>query len=125
MSVRSKTPVIDDKYCQLCSSTSSFGSNKRLSSYSCDHCHLYLCYNCFETHKMTLTDDYSQLQNRYTKITTLFQEKQQLFGSFQEHCLRNVNSAFDEVLHDLENLRKESIDYVKHQFKDAEVCFIH
>jgi hypothetical protein len=124
MSTRSKTPGIDDYYCQLCSSTSSNSSNKRLSCFSCDHCHLFLCYNCYETHKKTLTNDHSQLQNRSSKATTLFDDKQQLLGSFQQHCLRSVNSAFDEVLHDLENLRKESIDYVNQHFKDADVSFL-
>jgi hypothetical protein len=111
MSKGSKPANIDDPYCHVCSST---GEKKRLSSYSCDHCHLYMCYDCYQKHQLNLTDEYS-------KLTNLFHNKKQLFATFEEHCLRNVNSTFDEMIHDLENLRKESIDYVKQQFRETEV----
>ena len=118
MSVRAKTPTTDDPYCQLCSSAS---GNKRLSSFSCDHCRLLLCYDCFEKHTTNLPDEHSQLQKRFFHLTDLFLNKKQLFATFEEHCLRNVNSTFDEIINDLQKLRKESIDYVKQQFNDAEV----
>lgn len=51
----------------------------------------------------------------------LYDKKRQLLANFQEHCLRNLQSTFDEVFQDLENLRRDSIAYVTQQFQDAEV----
>ena len=121
MSTRSKPPNNHDPYCHVCSSTS--GTNKRLSSYSCDHCQLLMCYECFNKHTSILTKDSSQLHDRFSQLTNLFQDKKQLFASFKEHCLRTLNSAFDEIIHDLENLRKESITYVNEEFRESEVSF--
>ena len=82
-----------------------------------------MCYDCFEKHTSQLIDEYSQLQKRFTQLTYLFDEKRQFFGQFQEHCLRSVNAAFDEAVKDLQSLRENSIDYVRHQFNDADVSF--
>ena len=108
----SKTTMsTDNPYCHICSST---GENKRLSSYVCDHCQLSLCYNCHEKHREKLPDKSLPIKNS-------FHNKKQLFITFEEHCLKNLNSIFDEIIHDIENLRKESIDYVKQQFRENEV----
>jgi hypothetical protein len=125
MSTRTKTTAVNDQYCQTCSSSSSVSGNKRLSSVNCDHCHLSMCHDCFEKHSAELGDDHSQLQTRYTQLTKSFDNKRQFLASFEEHCLRSVTSAFDEVLNDLQNLRNESITYVKNQFKDADVSLIN
>lgn len=82
-----------------------------------------MCYDCFEKHTSQLIDEYSHLQKRFTHLTNLFDEKRQFLGQFQENCLRSVNAAFDEALKDLQNLRENSIDYVRHQFNDADVSF--
>ena len=108
MNNRSKVTFLDDTYCQLCSSS----NNKHLSSFTCEQCHLALCYNCHEKHSH---------ENR----GELFDKKRQLLNSFQEHCLRNVNTIFDEIHNDLENLRQESLNYIQQQFQDAQVKFFH
>jgi hypothetical protein len=121
MSISSKIPTNDDPYCHVCSSSSSMNENKRLSSFMCEHCQLLMCYDCFEKHQVKLGDENSQLQERFLQLTNLFHNKKQSFATFEEHCIRSVNSAFDEIMNDLENLRKESIDYIKQQFNDVEV----
>ncbi|CAF1327403.1 unnamed protein product [Rotaria sp. Silwood1] len=114
MSNRPKIPSLDDHYCQVCSSSSSSDKTRHFSCFFCEHCRLSMCYECFEKHTSQLVDEFNHLQN-------VFDNKQQFLGQYQEHCLRSVNSAFDEVLNDLENLRRESINYVKQQFNDAEI----
>lgn len=121
MNIRSKTPPNDGSYCQVCSSISSISGHKRLSSFTCEHCGLSLCFECFEKHTNELIDEYTQIQKQILQLNNLFHNKKQLLAAFQEQCIRNVNSTFDEVINDLENLRKESIDYVKQQFYDTEV----
>jgi hypothetical protein len=73
-----------------------------------------MCYICHEKHQGKSIDNTIQ-------IKTSLQNKKQLFITFEEHCVKNINSIFDEIIHDIENLRKESIDYVKQQFRDTEV----
>lgn len=126
MSYRPRIPSLNDQYCQVCSSSSSLLDNKikHLSCFSCEHCRLLMCYECFEKHTANLFHDYSLLRQRSTNLKVAFDEKQQYLAQFQDHCLRNVNSTFDEILHDLENLRRESINYVKQQFNDANVSFV-
>ena len=51
----------------------------------------------------------------------LYDKKRQLLANFEEHCLRNLQSTFDEVFQDLENLRNDSMRYVQEQFHDAGV----
>lgn len=99
--------------CEECSS--------RLSSFICDHCQIPMCYECFTKHSTKLTDEYSQVQKRSAHLRNLLVNKKQLFNTFEEHCLRNVHSTFDEIIQDLENLRKESLQYVKDQFHQTEV----
>jgi hypothetical protein len=124
MSIRSKTPILDDSYCHVCSSISSIGGNKRLSSFTCKHCRLSMCYDCFDKHTKRLIDEHSQLQKRFSQLTNSFNNKKQLLATIEEHCIRSVNSTFNEIINDLEKLRKESIDYVKQHFNDTEVnCF--
>ena len=123
MSSRLRVPSLDDHYCQVCSTGASLNTKKNLSCFSCDHCRLSMCYECFEKHTSQLIDEYTQLQKRFSHLNHLFEEKRQFLGQFQEHCIRNVNSAFDEALNDLQNLRKESVEYVGNQFHDAEVSF--
>lgn len=103
-------------YCHECSST-----NKRLSSFICDHCQLSMCYECFTKHSTKLTDEYSLIQKRSAHLRNVFLNKKQLLNTFEEHCLRNVHSTFDEIIQDIENLRKESLHYVKEQFHQSEV----
>ncbi|CAF0795748.1 unnamed protein product [Rotaria sordida] len=121
MSIRSKTLPIDEHYCQICTYTSSITGKKRLSYYSCDHCHLSMCYDCFEKHTTQLIDEYLEIQKRYSQLANLFNNKQQLLKTFEEHCIRSVNTVFDEVLDDLQTLRKESIDYVQQQFNESQI----
>jgi Mg2+ and Co2+ transporter CorA len=83
-----------------------------------------MCYECFEKHTSQLINEYTQLQRRFADLTNLFNDKRHFLAQFQEHCLRSVNSAFDEALNDLQNLRRESINYVRHQFNDAEVSLM-
>jgi hypothetical protein len=83
-----------------------------------------MCYACFEKHTYQLIDEYTQLQKRLSNVTQLFDDKRQILAQFQEHCMRSVNATFDEAINDLENLRRESINYVKQQFNDANVSFI-
>ena len=80
-----------------------------------------MCYECFEKHTNQLIDEYSQLQKRFAQLTNLFDDKRQFLGQYQEHCLKSVNAAFDEALNDLQTLRRESINYVRQQFGDADV----
>jgi len=120
MNIRSKTPTIDDSYCHVCSSIS---GTKRLSSFSCEHCNLSMCYDCFEKHKNKLIDEYLQLEKHFLQLINLFNNKKQLHKTFEEHCIRSVNSTFDDIINDLENLRRESIDYVKQEFNNTEVSF--
>jgi hypothetical protein len=82
-----------------------------------------MCYDCFEKHTTKLTDEHSQLQKRFLQLINLFNNKKQLHKTFEEHCIRSVNSTFDEIINDLENLRKESINYVKQEFNETEVSF--
>ncbi|UJR33390.1 hypothetical protein I4U23_020838 [Adineta vaga] len=110
-----------DQYCQTCSITSSINGKKRLSSFTCDHCHVSMCYDCFEKHTSQLIEEYSDVQKRFLQLSNLFSNKRELLATFEQHCIRNINSAFDEVFTDLQNLRNESIDYVKQQFLDAEI----
>jgi hypothetical protein len=125
MSSRPRVPSLDDHYCQVCSTPSSFKADtKRLACFSCDHCHLTMCFDCFEKHTKLLIDEYTQLQQRLAHLANLFDDKRQFLGQFQEHCLRSVNSVFDEALQDLQNLRRESINYVRQQFNDADVSFV-
>lgn len=124
MSTHSITPVNNDHYCQICTITTSITGNKRLSCFSCDHCRLLMCYDCFKTHTAQLVDEYSQLQKRYSHLYDIFHTKRQLLMNFEEHCLRSIDSIFNEVLNDIQNLRKDSIDYVKQQFKDSQVIII-
>ncbi len=121
MSIHPKTPIVDDSYCQVCSSTSSITGNKHLSCFLCEHCHLSMCYDCFEQHTTKLIDEHLQLEKRFLQLTNLFHNKKQLFLTFKEHCIRSVNSTYDEIINDLETLRNESINYVKQQFNDTEV----
>ena len=123
MSNRPRIPSLDDHYCQVCSGTNS--TSKQLSCFSCDHCRLSMCYDCFEKHTSELIDEYSQLQKRFTHLTNSFDEKRQFLAQFQEHCLRSVNAAFDEAMRDLQNLRENSIDYVRQEFNDADVSSLH
>ncbi|CAF0740392.1 unnamed protein product [Rotaria sp. Silwood1] len=120
MSIRSKTLTINDHYCQICTYTSSVTGKKRLSSFSCDHCRLSMCYDCFEKHTAQLVDEYSQIQKRYSQLADLFNNKRELLKTFEEQCVCSVNTAFDKVLNDLQTLRKESIDYVKQQFNESQ-----
>lgn len=123
MSYRPKLPSLDDHYCQKCSSSSN-NITRCLACFSCDHCGSSMCYECFEKHTSQLIGEYTQLQKRFAQLTILFDDKRQFLGQFKEHCIRSVNSAFDEAINDLENLRHESINYVVQQFYDAEVCII-
>ncbi|CAF1061838.1 unnamed protein product [Rotaria sordida] len=120
MSYRPRVPSLDDHYCQVCSSSSS-NQNRHLACFTCEHCHLPMCYECFEKHTSQLNDESTHLQQRYSHLQNLVDNKQQSLGQFQEQCLRSVNSEFNEVLNDLENLRRESVNYVKQQFHDAEI----
>ena len=104
----------DDSICQLCSSTSPSKTTKRFSSFVCDHCHLSLCYNCFENH-------FNQTDKQFQTMNYSLETKQQLLTNFEEHCLRTLNSTFDEIVNDLENLRRETLIYIKQQFQDAKV----
>lgn len=125
MNNQSKASSKDDAYCQLCSTLPATKNNKRLSSFFCDHCQLSLCYHCFEQHaKINKKDRSSAPPSQLAQIKDLFEKKRQLLSNFQEHCLRNLQSAFDEVFQDLENLRQESVSYVQQQFHDAEVSDI-
>jgi len=124
MSYRPKLPSLDDHYCQKCSSSSTNNTNRCLACFSCDHCGLSMCYECFEKHTSQLIGEYSQLQKRFSQLTELFDDKRQFLAQFQENCIRSVNSVFDEALTDLQNLRYESINYVRQQFNDAEVSII-
>ncbi len=124
MSQRPRIPSLDDHYCQVCSSSEFNTKNRHLSCFSCDHCRLSMCYDCFEKHTSQLIDEYTQLQKRFAHLNDLFDEKRQFLGQYQEHCIRSVNAAFDEVVNDLQNLRRESIDYVRHQFHDADVSLM-
>ncbi|CAF5200627.1 unnamed protein product, partial [Rotaria magnacalcarata] len=63
-----------------------------------------------------------ELQQRFNHLKNLCDDRQQYLGQFQEQCLHSVNSAFDEASNDLENLRRESINYVKQQFNDANIA---
>ena len=108
-----------EPFCQQCSSMSTIP--QRLSSFVCDHCQLSMCYDCFEKHSAQLTDEYSQIQKRLFQLKNLFHNKKQLLANFEEHCLRNLHSTFDDIIQDVENLRKESIHYVKQQFHESEV----
>ncbi len=122
---RLRITSLDDHYCQVCSSSSIPNNpNKHLSCFSCDHCRLSMCYECFEKHTSQLINEYTQLQRRFADLTNLFNDKRHFLAQFQEYCLRSVNSAFDEALNDLQNLRRESINYVRHQFNDAEVSLM-
>ncbi|CAF3489921.1 unnamed protein product [Rotaria socialis] len=121
MSILSNTLVNDDNYCQICTCTSIVTGKKRLSCFVCDHCRLSMCYECFNKHTTQLVDEYSQIQKRYSKLDELFNQKRQLLQTFEEHCIRSVNSAFDEIVNDLQILRKEGIDYVKQQFNDSQI----
>ncbi|CAF2338571.1 unnamed protein product [Rotaria sp. Silwood2] len=121
MSIHSKTRTINDHYCQICTYTSSVTGNKRLSCFSCDHCRLSMCYDCFEKHTAQLIDEYSQIQKRYTQLADVFNNKRKLLKTLEEQCVRTVNTAFDEVLNDLQTLRKESIDYIKQQFNESQI----
>lgn len=80
-----------------------------------------MCYECFDKHTSQLVGEYSQLQKRFSQLANLFDDKRQFLEKFQDNCIRSVNAVFDEALHDLENLRYESINYVRRQFNDAEV----
>ncbi|CAF2113505.1 unnamed protein product [Rotaria magnacalcarata] len=121
MSILSNTLVNNDNYCQICTCTSTVTGKKRLSCFACDHCRLSMCYECFYKHTTQLVDEYSQIQKRYSKLDELFNHKRQLLQTFEEHCTHSVNNAFDEIVNDLQILRKESIDYVKQQFNDAQI----
>lgn len=123
MSTHSQTSLFDDQNCQICSSTSSINDTKRLSCFPCDHCRLTMCSDCYEKHTANLNDEHSQLRKRFSELTNLFNSKRELFATFEEHCIRNINSVFNEILDDLQNLRNESINYVKQQFHDAEVNY--
>ncbi|CAF1259332.1 unnamed protein product [Adineta steineri] len=120
MSYRPRIPTLDEHYCQVCSSTSN-NTNKYLACFTCDHCGLAMCYECFEKHTSQLIGEYSQLQKRFSKLTNLLDDKRQFFEQFQDHCMRSVNAVFDEAINDLENLRYESINYVRKEFNDAEI----
>ena len=121
MNYHPRIPSLDDYYCQVCSLSSSNNNRRYLSCFSCEHCRLSMCYECFEKHTNQLINEHAQLQERTSRLTTVFDDKRQFLAQFQEHCIRSVNSAFDEALNDLLNLRRESIDYVRQQFSDAEV----
>lgn len=135
MSNRPRIPSLDDQYCQVCSSSSSdINIIKHLSCFSCDHCGLSMCYGCYEKHKNQLTNgkhsnqvinENSGLQDRYSYLKKLLDNQQQYFSQYQEHCIRNINAAFDEVFNDLENLRHECVNYVKKQCHDAEVSLMN
>src|SRR5215467_13577785 len=99
MSYRPRIPSLDDHYCQVCSASSS-NPNRHLSCFSCDHCRLTMCYECFEKHTNQLIDEFSQMQKRFSNLNNLFDDKRQFLAQFQEHCIRTVNSAFDEAVND-------------------------
>lgn len=80
-----------------------------------------MCYECFERHTNSLIEEYNQIQSRFNQLIQQVEDKRQFLATFQEHCLRNINATFDEVLNDLQNLRRESLAYVQHQFNDTEV----
>ncbi len=124
MSSRTRIPSLNDHYCQICSSSSLNNNDRRLSCFSCDHCNLSMCYACFDKHTYKLIDEYNRIQKRFSHLTNLFDDKRHLLGQFQENCIRSINSAFDETFKDLENLRRESINYVRNQFNDVEVSFM-
>jgi hypothetical protein len=69
----------------------------------------------------TIIDASSNRQDYFSSIKIRFDHKQQLLRNLQEHCLRSVDSVFNEVTQDFENLRQESLAYVKQQFHDANV----
>ncbi|CAF1532114.1 unnamed protein product [Adineta steineri] len=105
----------NDSYCELCS------SKNEKKCFSCDHCHLLMCYDCFQKHTNQLIEEYSQLRKRFLQLTNLINNKRELLVTFEDYCIRNVNSVFDEVLNDLQSFRNESIDYVKQHFQDAKI----
>lgn len=118
---RIRIPSLDDHYCQVCSTPSTTNNEKRLSCFSCDHCRMSMCYECFERHTNSLIEEYNQIQTHFNQLIIQVENKRQFLATFQEHCLRNVNATFDEILNDLQNLRRESLAYVQQQFNDTEV----
>ena len=118
MSTRSNVPLFDDRYCHTCSS---IGVKRRLSSFHCEHCRLPMCYACYQQHSAIVNVESSSLDKHSPRSTAALEKKQELLATFEEHCVRCVDSTFDEVSSDLQNLRKESIHYVRQQFRHAEV----
>ena len=82
MNNRSKLLTKEDCYCQLCSIPSSNKPNKRLSSFFCDHCHLSLCYQCFEEHSKTSTKNETSNQTNFSSIEDLFDKKTTIIKYF-------------------------------------------
>lgn len=121
MSSRRKIPSLDEHYCQICSTANLRTKTPCLACFNCNHCNLAMCYECFERHTSQLVGEYTQLQNRFSQLANLFEDKRKFLQQFQDNCIRSVNAVFDEALHDLENLRYESINYVRKQFNDADV----
>ncbi|UJR13816.1 hypothetical protein I4U23_000827 [Adineta vaga] len=120
MTYRSKIPSFDVHYCQICSTSDLQNKNPYLACFTCNHCNLAMCYECFEKHTSQLVGEYTQLQERFSQLANLFDDKRQFLEQFQDNCIRSVNAVFDEAIHDLDNLRYESINYVRKQFNDAE-----
>ncbi|CAF0755951.1 unnamed protein product [Adineta ricciae] len=120
MSSRPKIPLLDEHYCQICSTTNLGTKTPCLACFNCNHCSLAMCYDCFERHTSQLVGEYTQLQKRFSQLANLFDDKRKFLQQFQDNCIRSVNAVFDEALHDLENLRYESINYVRKQFNDAD-----
>lgn len=121
MNSRPRIPSLDDHYCQVCSNSVSAKGTKHLSCFTCDHCRLSMCYECFENHTGQLIKEFTTIQKSFVQLTNQFEDKRQFLGQFQEHCLKTVNTAFDEAINDLQTLRQESLTYVRNQFHDAEV----
>lgn len=80
-----------------------------------------MCYECFERHTNELINEYNDIQARFNQLIERAEAKRQFLATFQEHCIRNVNATFDEVMNDLQNLRRESLNYVQQQCDHAEV----
>ena len=118
MSTRSNVPLFDDRYCHPCSS---IGSHRRLSSFHCEHCRLPMCYPCYQQHSGIINGESLSLDKQSPRSMATMEKKQELLATFEEHCVRCVDSTFNDVSNDLQTLRTESIHYVRQQFQQAKV----
>ncbi|CAF1631579.1 unnamed protein product [Didymodactylos carnosus] len=109
---------VGSDYCKLCMEQQLFDQP---STYTCKHCQISMCNECFHQHTYSLLEEYNLIQNKFNDIALQIQSKQQLLNTFRNQCMKSVDQCFDELIQDIHSLRKECTDHINEQYNKTKV----